>query len=186
MGALAPGLDWLGDYTSQNFEYYGAPQTIALMRQAVLDDAQHFETRQLAEALCEGLDSKDYTSEYLALYYGVLRSCRYMRDPRNTELVRAPFVMSRNILQGHQPSIDCDEISSLLAALVIAVGGQPEFVTVAFADQFVDGERQYSHVFVRALEQRSHTYIILDPVAAENTPKMLRRVKAAMVWPITA
>jgi hypothetical protein len=179
-------LDWMGDVPTSAVAYYGSPQTIAVMAKAVLEDDQHFETRQLCEALCEGLDSKDYTSEYLALYHGVLQHTRYMRDPRKQELVRAPWIVARMILDGHRPNIDCDDMATLLAAMDIAVGGQPEFVTVAFTDAFYDGERQYSHVFTRVLDPRSRCRIVQDPVAAENTPKMLRRVRAACVYPITA
>lgn len=184
----SPGdrLIWFDEPTSK-VAYYGAPQTIRVMAKAALDDRGRFETRQLAESVCEGLDSKDYTSEYLALYHFLLQRTRYMRDPRRVELVRAPWIISKAILTGHRPSIDCDDMATWLAAAVMSIGGKPEYVTVAFDDVVTeDGERQYSHVFDRALEPRSGIKIILDPVAAENTPAMLRRVRAACVWPIVA
>lgn len=166
--------------------YYGAPQTIDVMRKAVIDDANHFETRQLAEHVCEGLDSKDYLSEYLALYYFLLQHTRYMRDPRNTELVRAPYVISRMIMEGRRPSIDCDDAATWLGASVVSVGGQARFTTVAFQRLMFQGQRQYSHVLQSALEPRTRSWIVLDPVAAEKTPEMLRRVKQFEHWPITA
>ena len=57
--------------TSRNVirsEYHGAPQTIDLLRRAVLDSQNHIVVRQTAEMICGDLDSKDYVSEYLALY----------------------------------------------------------------------------------------------------------------------
>ena len=183
--AAGSSLFWFPEPTSK-VAYYGASQTIGVMTHAALDDRKHFETRQLAESICEGLDSKDYTSEYLALYYFLLQHSRYMRDPRRVELVRAPYIISRMILEGHRPSLDCDDMGTWLAAAVMSVGGAPEFVTVAFTDQTFEGEPQYSHVFDRAKEPRSGSRVILDPVAAENTKSMLRRVKAARIWPITA
>jgi hypothetical protein len=168
--------------------YSGASQTIQVMRRAVLDDANHFATRQIAESVCEWLDSKDYTSEYLALYQFLLQRCRYMRDPRRTELVRAPYIVSEQILKGHRPSLDCDDMATWLAAAVTAVGGRAEFCTVAFAKLYYDGQPQFSHVFTRALEPRTRAYIVLDPVAAENTTQMLRRVRNghAASWPVAA
>lgn len=166
--------------------YRGAPQTIAVMRKAALEDANHFVTRQLAEAVCEGLDSKDYTSEYMALYQFLLQRTRYMRDPRRTELVRAPHIVSEQIMAGHRPSLDCDDMAAWLAAAVLAVGGRAEFCTVAFAVMLYDGVPQYSHVFTRALEPRTRCQIVLDPVAAEKTPQMLSRVKVAETWPVAA
>jgi hypothetical protein len=166
--------------------YSGAPQTIGVMRRAALEDADHFETRQIAEIVCEGIDSKDYTSEYLALYHFLLQRTRYMRDPRRTELVRAPYVISKQILAGHRPSLDCDDMSTWLAAAVLAVGGRAEFCTVAFQRMFYEGKQQYSHVFTRALEPRTRCQIVLDPVAAEKTPEMQRRIVAAEAWPVSA
>lgn len=191
LGSTAAGYEkgdslfWFPEPTSK-MEYFGAKQTVGVMTKAALDDRGHFETRQLAESICQGLDSKDYTSEYLALYHFLLQNTRYMRDPRRVELVRAPWIVSKMLLSGHRPSLDCDDLGTMLAAMVMSVGGKAAYVTVAFDDQFYDGQRQYSHVFVRALEPRSGNWIVLDPVAAEKTPQMLRRVRAACVWPISA
>lgn len=180
-------LFWLPDQLpTSRVAYAGAPQTVKVMQQAALKDADHFVTRQLAEAVCEGIASKDYTSEYLALYQFLLQRTRYMRDPRRTELVRAPHVISRQIMSGHRPSLDCDDMATWLAAAVLAVGGRPDFCTVAFAHLYYGDQPQYSHVFTRALEPRTLCYIVLDPVAAEKTPQMLRRIKQAESWPVAA
>lgn len=169
-----------------NIEYAGAPQTIQVMRRAVREDQDHLETRQLCEVICENVDSKDYTSEMLAVFYFMLQNTRYMRDPRRVELVRAPYVISKMILDGHVPSVDCDDLATWLAAAVIAMGGRAEFVTVAFEDMFYGTERQYSHVFTCGLEPRTRQKVVLDPVAAEKTKQMLGRVKAARVYGIAA
>lgn len=163
--------------------YNGAPQTIQVMSRAALEDAKHFETRQLAESICEGIDSKDYVSEYLALYYFLLQHTRYMRDPRRVELVRAPYIIAKQIMAGHRPSIDCDDSSVMLAALVLAVGGNAQFATVAFQKMMYRDEVQYSHVFCCAIDPRTRQRIVLDPVAAEKTSQMLGRVQAARIWP---
>lgn len=147
------------------------------MRRAVLESQNDYGNRRICEHICAGLDSKDYLSEYLAIYQYVLQHCRYMRDPRTVEYVRSPKELSRQLLNGETPSTDCDDCSALIASWVTAMGGTAEFVTVAFADQFYDGRRQYSHVYCRAYEPRSRQWIVLDPVAAEKTDEMLRRVK---------
>lgn len=149
-----------------------------------MESQRHIVVRRLAEALCAQVDSKDYTSEYLALYYGVVRLTRYMRDPRTLEFVKAPYVVCEEILKGGRPSLDCDDLSALLAALVLAVGGQCRLVTLAFRNTFYNGERQYSHVLCEALVPGTQSWLILDPVAAENTPAMRQRAVAAKVWPV--
>lgn len=167
-----------------HFEYRGAPQTIQVMRRAALDSQSDLSVRQLAEEVCSRIDSKDYSSEYLALYNLVLQRCRYMRDPRTVELVKAPYLVAAEILRGGRPSLDCDDMSALLGALVLAVGGNVRFVTVAFKNAFFNGQRQFSHVFAQALEPRTGLWIVLDPVAAEKTGEMMTRIKAAAVWPV--
>lgn len=164
--------------------YRGAPQTVGLLRETALAAQNHFVVRRLVEEACSGLDSKDYTSEYLAMYYFLLQHCRYMRDPRTVELVRQPKRICEEIFRGGHPSLDCDDMSVLLASWALACGGAVRFVTVAFKDQFFQGRRQFSHVFVQALEPRTGQWIVLDPVAAEKTGEMLRKVKAAAVWSV--
>jgi transglutaminase-like putative cysteine protease len=154
------------------------------MRSAALDSQQDYGVRKLTEAICGGLPSKAYADEYLALYYFVLSRTRYMRDPRTIELVRSPHVVAGTLWSGSTPSLDCDDMAALLAAMILAVGGQCRFVTVAFSNMHVRGERQYSHVFVQAREPQTGAWITLDPVAADKTKSMLRRVRAAKVWPV--
>lgn len=166
------------------FDYRGAPQTIEVMRHAALSSQGHLIVRELAEKICQGIDSKDYSSEYLAIYNFVLARCRYMRDPRTVELVRAPYVIAQQLLDGKRPCLDCDDMAALIAALCLAIGGTVEFVTVAFKRMFHLGQQQYSHVLCRALDPRTKMWTVLDPVAAEKTGEMLRRIVAAKMWPI--
>jgi hypothetical protein len=165
-------------------DYRGAPQTVSVMRHAALASQDNITVRKLAEEICQQVDSKDYASEYLAIYYFVLSHTRYMRDPRTVELVKAPYVVATDILAGKKPSLDCDDLAALIAALILSMGGKPEFVTVAFREMYFNNEQQYSHVFCRAQEPRGLAWVVLDPVSAEKTDEMLRRVRAAKVWAI--
>lgn len=181
-GASDSNVVWIPDQPTSKVAYRGAPQTIEVMAHAALGDHKEFATRQIAESVCENLDSKDYLSEYLALYNFLLQRTRYMRDPRRTELVRSPAVISKQILAGHRPSLDCDDMSTWIAAAILAVGGTAWFATVGFAKMMFRGEVQYSHVFDVAVEPRSRNKIVLDPVAAEKTNEMLNRVQVAKLW----
>lgn len=174
----------MGNDRVLKFDYRGAPQTISVMRHAALSSEQYPVVRSLAEEICQGIDSKDYVSEYLAIYQFVLKTCRYMRDPRNVELVRAPHVIAEQILAGKRPNIDCDDMATFIAGLILSIGGVVQFVTVAFRKMYFQGEQQYSHVLDRAQDPRTGQQIILDPVAAEKTGQMLSRVRAARVWTV--
>lgn len=141
-------------------------------------------TRRWVEQVCQGVASKDYLSEYLAIYFALLRSCRYMRDPRTVELVRAPYRTFEELLAGGRPSVDCDDWAAALAAAFLSVGGSAQYVTVAFDRRYYDGRLQYSHVFTRAFEPRSRQWVVFDPVAADKTQEMLSRVQASALWPV--
>ncbi len=156
-----------------------------------------YDLRLLAEEIIGRLPSKDYLSEILAIYYWVLGHTRYANDPRNVELVRSPEeVIAR--LQDHvarllpvargeatwKPSLDCDDLCCLLCGLFLQVGREVQIVTVAFNENFVHGQRQYGHVYLRVREPRTSTWIVLDPVAAEGAAEMLSRVKAFKIWPV--
>lgn len=166
-------------------EYRGAPQTIALIKRAVYESQQKPLVRQVVEELCKHLPSKDTVSEALAIYYWVVANTRYMRDPRNAEYVRAPWLIIAQVAEGHTPSVDCDDMAALICAMAATTGADCRVVTVAFKHMFFGEQRQYSHVFAQVREPRTGTWITLDPVAADRTREMMGRAVAAKIWPIT-
>lgn len=174
----------LEDHRILLLDYRGAPQTVAVIKDAVLKAQTKPVVRGLAEEVTKHLPSKDTISEALAFYNLVLDRTRYMRDPRSVELVRAPWIVIEQIMAGHRPGLDCDDSSALICALAAVSGAECRVVTVAFRNMFYQGRRQYSHVFPQIREPRTGTWITLDPVAAERTEEMKRRVVAAKFWPI--
>lgn len=155
-----------------------------MIKDAALESQRDLSVRELAEKLVEGIPSKDYASEYLAFYHATQALTRYMRDPRTVELVRAPYLVARQILAGQVPSLDCDDMTAFLCALILAAGGECRICTVAFRNMYHNGKRQYSHVFAQGREPRSGRWLVLDPVAAHRTKEMLGRVKASKLWPV--
>lgn len=165
-------------------DYRGAPQTIAIIKQAAIDAQSKPIVRNFAEELTQHLRSKDTVSEALAFYHAILHHTRYMRDPRNVEYVRAPWIVVSQILAGKTPGLDCDDITALLCALAAVTGAECRAVTVAFKNMFFRGRRQYSHVFAQIREPRTGAWITLDPVAGDKTQEMKGRVVAAKFWPV--
>lgn len=153
----------------------------------------------MAEDIIGRLEGKDYVSEILAIYYWVCSHTRYANDPRTIELIRSPRELlerlKKNVDQlrdtfaggSHgtwKPSLDCDDLTTLIAALLLSIGREVRICTVAFRNMFFRGRRQYSHVYLQAREPRSLAWIVLDPTAAETTQQMLGRVKAVKFWAI--
>jgi hypothetical protein len=155
------------------------------MHRAALDSQKKMVTRRFVEWCCQGVASKDYLSEILAIHNTLRRRCRYMRDPRTIELVKAPYLIFEEIMDGGRPSIDCDDFGGAEEAACLSAGCQVDLVTVAFRDAFYEGRRQFSHVFARAKEPRTNMWIVLDPVAGDekHVQTMISRAKAAAVWP---
>lgn len=165
-------------------DYRGAPQTIAVIKHAVIDSQKRPIVRELAEEVTKHLPSKDTVSEAQAFYNLVLDRSRYMRDPRSVEYVRAPHVIVEQMMAGHTPGLDCDDQSALICALAAVSGAECRVVTVAFRNMFYQGRRQYSHVFAQIREPRTGQWMTLDPVAGDKTEEMKGRVVAAKFWPI--
>lgn len=171
--------------------FRGAPHTVAHIKRVAVEAQGYYPVRLLAEDIIGYLGNKDYLSEILAIYYWVLSHVRYANDPRNVELVRSPSEILRRLKlnvarlrQGWRPSLDCDDLTALLLALFLSIGRECQVVTVAFKTAIYRGEQQYQHVYIRVREPRTGTWIVLDPVAAEDASEMLRRVKHVKIWPV--
>lgn len=178
--------------------FKGAPHTVQQIKAFALEAQRDYSLRLLAEDLIGRLPPKDYLSETLAVYYWVLANTRYANDPRTIELVRAPGEplarlraavagLRENVRSAQprwRPSLDCDDMTTFLLALFLVLGREARVVTVAFQHAFYQGKRQYQHVLIQVREPRTNQWILLDPVAAESTAEMVRRVKAVKIWPI--
>lgn len=95
--------------------------------------------RQLALSLIAGLPPKDLAGEVRALHAFVRDRIRYVRDVAGVETVQTPERTLQNAAG------DCDDKSTLLAALLESIGFRTRFEAVGF----VPG--RWSHVLVQAL-----------------------------------
>ena len=117
----------------------GTRETLKIMadfaRAAVRNPAQTI--RQRAISLFSGIPPRQFTSEIRALQAFVRDQIRYMRDPYGVELVQTP---EKTLELGVG---DCDDKSTLLAALLMASGHPSQFVAIGF-----DAGGPFSHVLV--------------------------------------
>jgi transglutaminase-like putative cysteine protease len=150
--------------------YRGTEQTIAEMRRLALAAQTVWPLRRLVERVCRGLEAKDYLSELAALYHFVCQHVRYQRDPLTVELVKTPMATLQTGVG------DCDDIATLLAALVLLSGSDARFVTVGFRRH-----GPFTHVFCEALDPRTKRWVTLDPVAGPHASQMLRRIRELKV-----
>lgn len=115
----------------------GVLRTLHLMRSLVHSTAgkASMPVRQTALSLVSHLSPKDYTGEVWALQRFVRDCIRYVRDIRGMETLQTP---ERTLMERQG---DCDDKSTLLAAMLESVGARTRFEAVGFAPQ------QFSHVF---------------------------------------
>lgn len=95
--------------------------------------------RLAAVQLTRHLPQKDWLGEVNALFDFVQGHIRYIRDIRNVETLQTP----EKTLQ--LKAGDCDDKSTLLAALLESIGHPARFHAVGFAPG------KFSHVFVETL-----------------------------------
>ena len=125
---------------------------------------QDLEVRRLCEVICQDLWQGDYASECLAIYYWVCQNIRYMRDIHDVEFVKEPSQLIRT------KAGDCDDMATLLAAMLMAMGNRCDFILAHFR-----GSPAPEHVYVRVITPKG-TPIILDPVANRDTKRMVKEL----------
>lgn len=126
--------------------------------------------RRLVERVCADLAPGDYASEVLACYHWVCQNVRYMRDVHDVEFLKEPSVTVET------QSGDCDDMATLLAAMLMACGNRCSFMLVGFTKPMVP-----SHVFVVVHTPAGD--FPLDPVANRNTQEMLSRATGSTLFP---
>lgn len=121
---------------------------------------------QTARALVAGLPQYDRAGEIRALHAFVRDAIRYTNDPIDTELLST----ARAILE--MKTGDCDEKSTLLAALLRAIGRPSRFVALA-----MNGSDLYSHVLVQTPWDKGWlTLETIKPVEAGWSPQGATKV----------
>lgn len=108
------------------------------VRAAVRDPQQKVRDTALKIFSTRGVPPRKYMAELAALHAFVKDSIRYVRDPVGVELVQTP---EATLFRGQG---DCDDKSTLLAALLESSGHPARFTAVGF------GGNGFSHVLVES------------------------------------
>ncbi len=121
----------------------GTRATLQLMARIVKRYKRSPEVRESALSLVSDLPQKAFANEVGKVFEYVRDHIRYVRDIRGLETVQTPDV-TLDLAAG-----DCDDKSTLLAAMLEAIGYPTRFVAVGYS---VPGS--YSHVYVEVLLNR--------------------------------
>lgn len=118
----------------------GTRATLDLMRRLVAQYKRSDAVRSVALSLVRGLQPKNYTAEVRALFEYVRDHIRYVRDVIGIETLQTPDA-TLELEAG-----DCDDKSTLLAALLASIGHRTRFVAVGYSSPGA-----FQHVYVETL-----------------------------------
>ena len=114
----------------------GIRQTLKAMRGLARAGSQSPQVRQIVQVLTRDLKQKEWLGEITRIHEFVRDHIRYIRDPSGTELLQTP---EATLQLG---SGDCDDKSSLTAAMLLSIGHPARFVAIGPAPGL------FKHVFV--------------------------------------
>lgn len=142
----------------------GNHETLKQMIKVARIRSRHPLVRELALRILEyyNVPSQDYYKEAQAIGEYIQKKVRYVRDIDGVETLHDPITMidqmKRNQAQG-----DCDDMSLLIATLLLSIGHKPFFRVV----RYYDGVGPYQHIYVVVYEQNWRTKkkrLVLDAI----------------------
>lgn len=147
----------------------GNLQTISFMSKAAKKAAGKPQVRAFATKILQmyRVGSHQYKDEALAIGDFVKNHVRYVRDPRDHELLQDPVMMINQIEKHGFSSGDCDDMSLLNATLLLSVGFNPKFRAVRYKDQ----KGNYNHIYVVVYDQNypeRPSRIVLDSILKDR------------------
>jgi transglutaminase-like putative cysteine protease len=140
---------------------------------------QSLRLRMTVEDIVRHVKPKDRLSQAAAIYDWFRRRWSYINDPDEVELVKDPERILEEIATKGRALGDCDDASTFLAAACRTIGVPAEFVRVGFRKPGLSGPGKLSHVFTVVRDQYNRP-VVIDPVAASRTPRMLRQASQAV------
>lgn len=157
-------------------------KTVDLMSEVAQARKSHPLVRQLALLILKEANvmSQNYIDEALAIGRFVQKNVRYVRDIEGIEQLHDPLTMIDQIKKGMSQG-DCDDMSLLIAALLLSIGHQPYFAIVRY------NPGPWQHIYVVVYEKnwgKDKQRIVLDailkrdPIGTEVKFKDIKEIKA--------
>lgn len=140
---------------------------VAKMAEYVREYSGHPDVVKFARELVRNAKAQDLTDEAKKVYKFLLAHTRYVRDPSRRELIQTPELMVRDIKETGLTQGDCDELATLTATLLEAIGHSTRFVFGAF-------DLGWQHVWVEDLDAKHKKGLMLDLAERLSLGKVLR------------
>lgn len=143
----------------------GNYDTVELMRGVARERSRHPLVRELALHIVRmaGVHSQNYIDEALAIGRYVHKKVRYVRDIKGVETLHDPLTLIDQLRRGEAQG-DCDDMSLLIAALLLSIGHSPKFRIVKYSPN----SQGFAHIYVVDYErnhgQRVKKRIVIDAI----------------------
>ena len=128
----------------------GNIDTIEVMRKMARDYSRHDLVKRLATNIIHyyKIPSHHYFEEARAIGQFVKEHVRYVKDPVGMESLQAPDMMIRMMEESGYAMGDCDDMSLLIASLLMSIGIHPKFRAVRYHPNCP----HYNHIYVVVYE----------------------------------
>lgn len=129
----------------------GNLSTIELIQKIARKEAGDPLVRRIANNILHyhNIPSHSYLEEARVIGQWVQENVRYVRDADGIEQLTSPNMMLRNMTELGYMTGDCDDMTTLLAALLLSIGCRPTLRCVRY--QATSGH--YNHIYVVVYEQ---------------------------------
>jgi hypothetical protein len=138
-------------------------KTVDVMIKLARNAAKNPKVQQLARKIVENIKSHNFLEECQVLGAWVQKNVRYVRDPRGLEQLTTPEVLVDRLKKGEKLFGDCDDMSLLLASLILCVGARPYFAIVKYYSRW----GAFNHIYLVVYERNGKNPIkrlSLDPI----------------------
>lgn len=107
--------------------------TLGVMSEVARDGAKSPTIRIVSEIVCDLIKLRGYGTYAKTLYHFLAERCKFQADPNGVEHLRHPAVLATRILRSPHNvlRIDCDDLATLAASLLLVVDYPPVFVVMS-------------------------------------------------------
>ena len=146
----------------------GNYQTVDLIKKIAHKRKSHPMIRKLAENIIKEYrtNSQDFMNEAYAIGDWVKLNLPYAKDPKGVESLKDPLTMIDQLQRGEMYG-DCDDMSLLIATLLLSIGHQPYLCIVRYKGV----KRGFQHIYVCTYEKNHHQKrerLVLDAIVKDR------------------
>lgn len=125
---------------------HGNMDTIKMMRKIAREFSNHPKIRKLALNIIDTyqIPSHEHLREAWAIGDWVQKNVKYVKDIDDIETLHSPLMLIEQIEQMGYTRGDCDDMSLLIATLLLSIGIKPKFRTVRYRQS----SGPYNHIYV--------------------------------------